>query len=668
MERPAKRSKLMSDDEDSESDAGVQLPLTTQSKPSSGKEDRLGGANGFKVNSDFAKRFEHNKKREELQQLQEKYKKTGNAKFSREAKRLEQEDEDGDSSSDESEDDEADLVTADLDNEIMSTLQAIKNKDPRVYDTSVKFYRDIDAELGAQKEAEKKEKPMYLQDYHRQNLLAGHAGGEDEEEYAPPQTYQQEQDALKRQLVGEMHAANGTTADFANDDEDDFMVTKKFQTHAELPAAKTKSESKKRKLTDLDIKSADQDPETYLSNFMAARAWRPTDNSKPYAAFDSDDSEEDARADAFEEAYNLRFEDPALANERLQYFARDVSNYSVRRDDKTGRARQREREREHKEAAKREREEERARLKKLKVDDAEEKVQRIKEAAGLRNQELDLDEWRDIIEGDFDDEQWAQAMNARFGEKYYAENEGVHGSDEEMEDAGKKKRKVKKPTFDDDLDIKDLVPEFEEEDARGKYTLSSSDEEDGGAPLSDAEPGTEAAHPTKKPKNKKDHAKQKADSKRIARKERRKIEDLVDASLPLAHPQLSTFTAPGKAPVTGFRYRDTSPTDFGLSARDILFADDSQLNQYAGLKKMAPFREEDRKQRDRKKFSKKGRLKQWRKDTFGRYEEPKGGFETVLGDPVAGAERPANKDDGNVNEGQRKKKRSRKNKSKGTAT
>lgn len=63
-ERPTKRLKGLleqddtSDDEDSVSsdDKGVPLPI-----------DRLGtDGHGFKVNLEFARRFEHNKKREEL--------------------------------------------------------------------------------------------------------------------------------------------------------------------------------------------------------------------------------------------------------------------------------------------------------------------------------------------------------------------------------------------------------------------------------------------------------------------------------------------------------------------------------------------------------------------------------------------------------------------------
>lgn len=652
MERPAKKAKLEllsdSDESDNDTQQGVKLPVSSSGKSAN---------EGFKINSEYAKRFEHNKKREDLHRLEEKFGKANGNKRGR----PEDDDDDDESSTDEEEDDDANLVTEDLDDEWMQTLAAIKSKDPRVYNKDIKFYKDFDPNAPAQNGGEKgKEKPMTLQDYHRQNLMSGYTGGEEDAD-APPQTYDQEQDALRREMVGQMHAmANGDIKEEASEDDDDFKPKAKGM-HESMPAAQTQQRKKakaKKRITDTDIASADKDPETYLSNFMAAQAWRPNDSqgSRPHA-FDSDDSDDDARADAFEEAYNLRFEDPALANERLQTFARDTAKYSVRRDEATGRKKAREREKEKKEAEKREREEDRARLRRLKIEAAEEKVKKIREAAGLRGKDVDLDQWRDIIEGDFDDADWDKEMTRRFGEQYYAAPEGAD-SDEEMADAGAggKKRKPKKPKWDDDIDIKDLVPEFEEEETARKYTLSdddAEDEEDGGAPIepaSDSEANETSAK--KKKVTKKDREKAKAEAKRTARKDRAAIESMIDSSIPLS--------AATNAPASGFRYRETSPTSYGLSARDILFADDSALNNFVGLKKMAAWRDEDKKMRDRKKFSKKGRLRQWRKENFGKADEPSGGFEVVLGgggEVGDGGDGVA--EEGNVKEGARKRKRSK---------
>ncbi|KAK5122268.1 hypothetical protein LTR85_004178 [Meristemomyces frigidus] len=661
MPRPAKRAKLLDEAfgaSESEDDGrnGVRLPNVDST-----------AANGFTINAEFAKRFEHNKKREEKSRLEEKFK-------SANGKRGRDDEEEDESSSDESEDDHAELADEDLDAEIQDVLQAIKTKDPRVRDPNAKFYRDFEADAAAANGgAAKKEKPMYLHDYHRQNMLAGHTGEEEDDEPVP--TYQQEQDALKRELVGSMHGkASGQADEGESDEEEDFMVAKSKPKHDTLPTA-----PKAKPITNQDVAAAEKDPESYLSNFMAARAWLPKDNSSRFQAFDSDDSDEERRADEFEEAYNMRFEDPKKANEKLQSFARDVGKYGVRRDEKSGRAKAREREREQKEAEKREREEDKARLRKLKIEEAEEKVNRIREAAGLRGKDVDLKQWRDIIEGDFDDDEWDQEMKRRFGEKYYAENEGGNEeSDDEMADAvAKKSKKVKKPKWEDDIDIKDLLPDFvDEKEAKPDITLSDDeDEADGGAPLpaDDDEDDDAELTPKKKSKTKKDRLQEKADAKRAARKQRMAIEEIVDASLPLSHPALptsSTAAAKARPSAGGFRYRETSPTSFGMSARDILFADDAKLNEFVGLKKMAAWRDEEKKRRDRKKFSKKARLRQWRKETFGKGEEPEGGFEVVLGGAATDGESARGRSgadalggsvggetDGNVKEGERKKKR-----------
>jgi protein KRI1 len=113
---------------------------------------------------------------------------------------------------------------------------------------------------------------------------------------------------------------------------------------------------------------------------------------------------------------------------------------------------------------------------------------------------------------------------------------------------------------------------------------------------------------------------------------------------------------------TRFRYRETSPTSFGLTAADILMAPDTSLNQFAGLKKMASFRDLDKKRKDKKHLGKKARLRQWRKETFGNENGP----EIIINTDANEG------DDGGggvdiVDGGRKKKKRSRKSKNQ-TAT
>lgn len=541
-----------------------------------------------------------------------------------------------DDSTSEEEDDAADLATADLDAEIFATLNAIKKKDPRVYDQKSTFYTPFNPEQVAAN-ANKKEKPMYLADYQRKQLLEGNFDADNDD--APPRTYAQEQADLKSNLVNQMHAADNDDDEEIDDDNDGFLVKKDKGVHTDMPASQTT----RSKNNDFDVDGAGKDPETYLSNFMAARAWIPTDVTR-FQAMDSDDSEDENRADQFESAYNWRFEDPKASNEKLMTYGRDVAKFSVRRDDVSGRKKQREQERSKKDAKKLEREEGKARLRKLKIEEVEEKVKKIKEAAGLHGEALDLDAWSKVLEEDWDDDRWEQEMQTRFGDGYYAEKD-MHVSeseDDNFDQAAKHSKKSKKPKWDDDIDIKDLVPEFNDEEEtadKPTFALSDDDEEptaentvEEAAPeaVIDVVEGEDDAMDidsgilTGKRKTKKDRLKDQQDKKRIARKERLAIEELVDRDL--------TTDLPTSSKTSGFRYRETSPDAFGLTPRDILFADDTQLNQFAGLKKMAAFRDEDKKKRDKKKLGKKARLRQWRKDTFGNEDGFTGGFKDFLSD------------------------------------
>lgn len=587
---------------------------------SSSDEDSGGGVKlepGLKINEEYAKRFEHNSKREELQRLEEKYNKPAKPAQGQYGDKY---DEVSESSEDEDEDDDGYLVTQELDAEISATMQALRSKDPRVYDEKVTFYKPIEESEGGPAPV-KAEKPMYLRDYHRENLLKGVIDADEEE---TPRTFAQEEAKQKLSAVKEFNAAVASSED---DDEDGgFMMTRSKPGRTAQGVHTSRAGRVK---VNLDVEAADKDPEMFLSNFMAARAWVPGESSTALP-FESDDEEEDDRAEKFEAAYNLRFEDPTGSNELLKSYARDiVAAKSVRREEPNSRKKQRDAQRERKEAEKRERDEERARLRQLKLGEMEEKLQKIKKAAGMNGKTLKDEAWSKFLDEDWADDRWDIEMTKRFGKDYYAEQDGVSEEDEEIE--GKEKKKLKKPKWDDDIDINDLVPDFADEaDANPAFTLSDSDDED-------------VDHTSRKGKTNKDRQLKKQAAKKAARLERKKIEELVDNQMDLDLPS-------SKQPSL-FRYRETSPTAFGLTARDILMAPDAQLNQFAGLKKMASFRDPEKKIKDKKHLGKKARLRQWRKETFGNEEGPEMG---------AGIE-----EDGEEAEAGESKKKKRSRKSKG---
>ncbi|KAI1777825.1 Krr1-domain-containing protein [Hypoxylon cercidicola] len=569
-------------------------------------DDESDGGVKLQINAEYAKRFEYNKKREELARLEEKYK----SKHANGDKSKEDNDE-SDSSSDEDEDDNGFLATEDLDAQISATLQAIKNKDPRVYDGKTTFYKPLDDSATMEEAAvkQKKEKPVFLQDYHREKILRGDTGADFDAEEEPPRTYAQEQDDLKQSIQDEIKAQLNAEDDAESSESDEDFLKAKEGTKSVAPENGIHpSRAGKIKVAKPDIAEADKDPELFLSNFMASRAWVGEEGSN-WQAFESDEGEDD-KADEWEAAFNLRFEDPNKSNEVLKSYARDVvAARSVRRDDKSARKRQREIERERKEEEKQKRKEERARLRRLKLDEAESRLKKIKQAAGLSGKKLKDEEWQKLLEDTWENDKWEEHLKKTFDDQYYAAEEEEVSEDEEGASA-KKSKKIKKPKWDDDIDIKDLVPDFEDEE-RPNITLTDDEQ---GEEDEDEEEGSAA----KRPKTTKERKREKLESQKAVRQERAKLEAFVDAKMDIDDPEiLAGGPSSSRQGPARFAYRETRPESFGLTTRDILMATDADLNQFAGLKKLAHFRPDDKQSKDRKRLGKKARLRQWRKETFG---------------------------------------------------
>ena len=129
------------------------------------------------------------------------------------------------------------------------------------------------------------------------------------------------------------------------------------------------------------------------------------------------------------------------------------------------------RKRRRKEAAKKELAEEKARLRKLKIEDVQEKLRKIKQAAGLRGKDLQEEDWARFLDDSWDDARWEEEMQKRFGEAYYGD-EDIENEEEHTEaQAARKKRKIKKPKWDDDIDIGDIVPDFDGDEETGIYLV-----------------------------------------------------------------------------------------------------------------------------------------------------------------------------------------------------
>lgn len=582
---------------------------------------------------------------------------------------MDDDDDESDSSEDETEDENGYLHTEEIDKAFRETLKAIKNKEPWIYDGKTTLYPQIDEEAAkaaakAARAREKKEKPMYLTDYHRENLLrvaAGEVDPEMEDDVPKQKTYAEEQAAVLNEFKATLDASDG------EDGDDDFFKAKEAPAQSLTKDGMHPSRAARPKFTEEEIMNADKDPDAFLEKYIATKAWIFDDDDKP-DAFESDEGEQGFDADLYEHGFNMRFEDPEKSNEILRSYARDVAAARSSRKEKSGRAKRRELERQQREQAKQERREERARLKQLRVAEMAEKIKKIKRAAGIKDRALNEEEWSKLLSGAWDNEKWEEEMRKQFGEAYYAEVEEVSSSDEDgkekVKGKSKKKRKPKKPKWDDDIDINDIVPDFGAEDAVPPNIKLTDDE--GGDEDED-----EDDNPTKVKMSAKEAKKAKLKAKRVAEQERAQIEAFVTTQMELDDPTIladrsagpSKDTVDATSELPPFRYRETSPQSFGLTARDILLApSDAALNTFAGLKKLAPFRDDAKKRVDRKRLGKKARLRKWRRETFGPdYERtgPTYGFEEAA---AAAAALAAKREDKKKKDGDEKTKGKRKRK------
>lgn len=537
--------------------------------------------------------------------VQEKYGGTEHSRFDNEYKRARRESASSDESTDSEEEDEAGiLVSAALDAQIQETLQAIRQGDPRVYDQDAKFFNPEDDNDVAPQPNQTKPKPIYLADYHRQELL-DKAKSNDIDTQQEAITYVQQQDELKADILRDIHGlTSNPDKDLPHDDEEEggFLTAKPVSIESF-----TATEIPKVELGANEVEKANENPEEFLSKYMSTRAW-VSNNDTRFQPFESDDEEDDQRAEEFEEAYNSRFDESSKLNEKLVSHARDiVAKHSVRKEKPNSRQKSRELERERRAIEKQTRKEEKARFRKLKVAQVDERLQKIKEAAGFDSQKISDEDWITFLDEDWNDERWEQEMKNRFGEQYYSteltnEKDAVDGGN-----------RLRKPKWEDDIDIDDIVSAADRSEGPEQLPSSHDDlSDDGGVRL----PG-HGKLASKQSTNVSQESR-----KRDAKKERRRIERIVDNQMEVDE-VLAKF---GRRHTGNFRYRETSPLAFGLTAQDILLASDSQLNQYAGLKKMAAFRDPEKKRKDKKRLGKKARIKQWRKETFGDEKGPKQTF------------------------------------------
>jgi protein KRI1 len=383
--------------------AAILATMSLLSDSESSSDEKKGNVR-LKINEKFADRFERQERVKDLHRAKELL------------KHADQDDEESDSES-ETEDEDAEQLSTGLDLKIIQTINMLRKKDPKIYDSSTKWFNNpTDDESSGDEDTDKKQqtKKKKFKDVIREQLLessaAGGLGDGDGIEVVERRVrdtaskntlvYDAEQENIRQAFLKSASSLTGNggkaqkrpVGSDSSDEEDVFKVRQKSakelqEEEIELQRAlkemrelaakaekrdEAKAAKQQNKTKVLEIDNADGFLETYLEK----RMWEDKGNGRKVATSAADDAEDDdedeeelEEMERFESKYNFRFEelqDQKNAGGAVEVMghARDVQGSMRRVDDK--RKTQREGRKERKEKERRQQEAELRRLKNLK--------------------------------------------------------------------------------------------------------------------------------------------------------------------------------------------------------------------------------------------------------------------------------------------------------------
>ena len=395
----AKAKEMFDSDSDSGSDSeGSDASDSGASSGSDSADANVKGAkDSFTINEKFAARFEHNKRREEKQRLEEKLKREyiiGDGGS------------DDDSGTSSSESDEGEIPRK-MEEQFARALAKIKKRDPSIYQPDAKLFSDDDSDSesgsGDEKKGKKKKpKKQTLRQVVANQLLEGGARAfEDEDaDVAEPKddgkkSYVEEQADLKRAFKD---AAEGSDGDDESSDSDSdsaggLRVKKKAgDADSDSDSEGMGDEAKKAYGEYFDAEEAEDGAskeEAFLRDFIMNEKWKEDETKLNIigGGHGSSSEEEVEEAEKFEAKYNFRFEEPDGAN--IVSHARRIEG-TVRREDTSRRDKRRER-KERKLAEKERLKAEVRRLKNLKREEIQRKMAQIASVGGLAGAEAVLE-------------------------------------------------------------------------------------------------------------------------------------------------------------------------------------------------------------------------------------------------------------------------------------
>ncbi|KAL8166239.1 hypothetical protein V2J09_007738 [Rumex salicifolius] len=540
-----------------------------------GSDDDVDDISKIEVNNEFAKRYEHNKKREDLHRLEE-LKKKGLVADSGS---------DSESDSDSWNEDAVNSTKDDI--QLFSALLKIRSKDPALKEKDVKLF-DSSSESEDEgegkgksengKKREKKGKKKYLKDVNAAQLMemgpefvgSEEEYEEDEKDSKKVKTYSEEQEELRKSLLDEIEKAEREVGE-----EGDLLRVKSKEAEEDEDGEEDEEINEKVDTYFGDDEKLDQES-LFLKEFFKKKMWIDKEEGKtPEIDEDielSDDEEAIERQEEYEREFNFRFEE--ASGDRVQSHSRVVGD-SVRKKENV-RKEQRKRKKERMEQAELERQEEVKRLKNLKKKEIMEKINRVKLVAGL-DDGVDIPLTEADLEEDFDPEKYDKKMKKAFGEQYY-DAEDVNsdfGSDLEKPDFENEDKLLGLP---EDWDVCNPGEGFRSE--RQKYLQTLEEHEGEADDKEEFENGIE------------EDDEEPSESKR-KRKRKMSLKEKISLDEDLEELYKLDYEDTIGDLKTRFKYKKVASKRYGLSACELLALDEEELNAVVSIKKLAPYREKE---------------------------------------------------------------------------
>jgi len=367
----------------------------------------------IQINEEYARRFEHNKRREALQRYEE-LKKKGIVSAS------DDESEENEESSEE--EDEDAIASRRVDRRVFEVIRRIRSGDPRILDKDAKVYSSEEEgeeekkEEPKQKKKAKKEKPLYLKDVNARHLL------EEGPEFTAQTSRSSRYDRIaydEQQKKGLQAFLEAEKEVLGDDDDDDDLFHEKPKAGAGADDEEDVEENETKELAG-EVFGKDEEldeNERFLKEFFLKRPYLESGKKKSYLddMQELSDVEDVTEQEIYEYVYNFRHEEAeasgAVVADRVMGHSRVVEG-SVRKKE-SSRKQQRKSKEERIARAKQEQAEELKHLKNLKKKEIAEKLERIRMIAGIEG-DAACKLGADDLEEDFDPEDYDKKMQEMF--------------------------------------------------------------------------------------------------------------------------------------------------------------------------------------------------------------------------------------------------------------